>query len=109
MFENDFAHHGHCAATTNRRPPMASNDFYGALVGIDASALHVRTVSARITFAIIQDHVFGGGRRRVSSIHEHRAFVNVRMAGENDIDAAPFEDWHDVRAHLDELLLAVAI
>src|SRR5204862_2919218 len=35
--------------------------------------------------------------------------VNVRMAGKHEIDPAPLEDGHDVRAHLDELLFAVAV
>ena len=45
----------------------------------------------------------------VVAVEEEGAFVNVRVAGEDEIDAAGFEDGEEVLTHLDELAFAVGI
>ena len=109
MFHDDLFHHGHGGFATKSCSPVAGHDLNGTLIGMNTGAFVIGAVAFGIAVAIIENHVLRDGWRGVGTVHEHRAFINMRMARQDEVDAARFEDRHDVGAHFDQLLLPIAV
>ena len=109
MLDNSFPHYGHGAFPSECGPAVAADHLDFAFVRVQSGALLVWPRPAGIAVLVVQHHKFSGRRCRVSAVHQHRTLINVRMAREHKVHAAPFENGHDVCAHFDQLLLAITI
>src|SRR4051812_2064575 len=86
--------HGNFANMRRARPRLVINAV--AVFAAIALLLHLRRRVERVALPVV-------------AIDEERTFVNVRMTGDDDIDAASFKDREEKLTHLDQRFLLVGI
>ena len=86
---------------------VSGDDLNHSVVWVESGAFAVCSITGRVAIAVVKDDSFGNGGGVVGSVDEHGAFVDVGVAGEDDVDAAAFENGHDVLTHFDELTFFV--
>ncbi len=82
---------------------------HGSLMGVLMGTLPVGSVALRVAIPIVEDDTVRGGGGAVGAIEKHRTFIDVRMAGKHEVDPVVLQDGQHDLAHLDELVLDVAV
>lgn len=107
VLDDDAFHEGDGAAATDAGAAVSGDDLNHSVVWVESGAFAVGSITGRVAIAVVKDDSVGNGGGVVGSVDEHGAFVDVGVAGEDDVDAAAFENGHDVLTHFDELTFFV--